>query len=259
MEISTVVGCRMACSYCAQAIHVRQYAAPHRPTTMPLETFKRCLAKVPKDVEIVFAGMAEPWLNHAATDMLLHVIEQGYAVSVYTTTVGMSVATADALRRIKFRSFCIHLPDSDGLMRLTVTDNYLAVLKAVMDAVPSHHYSVIGPLHPRVKEVVGREVNNDLPGICSRAGLVFPVPRKTGPLHCTACGPKLDHNVLLPSGDVVACCMQYDLKHIFGNLLTCSYNELFTSPEYQRMMRGLAGDMTVDLSCRTCELSAPRS
>lgn len=249
----------MACSYCAQAVHVRQYAAPDRPTIMPLSTFKRCLAKIPKDVEIMFAGMAEPWLNHAATDMLRHTVEQGYTVSVYTTTVGMSLATAAALRGITFRDFCIHLPDADGLMHLAVTDNYLAVLKAVMTAVPTHHYSVIGPLHPRVREVIGREVNNDLPGICSRAGLVFPVPRKTGSLYCTACGPRLDHNVLLPSGDVVLCCMQYDLRHVLGNLMTVDYADLFTGAEYQRVTRGLAGDMTVDLSCRTCELSAPRS
>ena len=45
------------------------------------------------------------------------------------------------------------------------------------------------------------------------------------------CGftPFYDHNVLLPNGDVVLCCMDYSLKHKIGNLLEQDYYEMFPS------------------------------
>lgn len=255
LEISTVVGCRLACAACPQAVHVRSYSAPGRDTVMAMETFTRCLAKVPRSVEIMFAGMAEPWLNPHATAMVLQAFEHGHQVSVFTTTVGMTLATAAQLCGLPFRLFCVHLPDRDGRMRLTVGDHYLTVLRAVLTAVPGHDLTVIGPLHPNVREVVGRDVPDASPGLCSRAGLVFPVPRKTGRLRCTACGPDLDHNVLLPDGTVVLCCMQYDLRHTLGNLGTDTYASLFHGPGHALVRQGLAGDETVALSCRTCELA----
>jgi len=82
-------------------------------------------------------------------------------------------------------------------------------------------------------------------------------PRKTGKIKCSACGPKLDHNVLLPNGNVALCCMIYDLKHIVGNLLTGTYDSLFESEEYKKVLRGQAGDESVDIACRSCELAVP--
>ena len=45
------------------------------------------------------------------------------------------------------------------------------------------------------------------------------------------------------------------IRHVIGNLLRDSYDQLFQSEEYRRIQRGLDGDETVDLACRTCEIS----
>jgi hypothetical protein len=51
--------------------------------------------------------------------------------------------------------------------------------------------------------------------------------------------------------------MIYDLKHIVGNLLTGTYDSLFESEEYKKVLRGQAGDESVDIACRSCELAVP--
>ncbi len=247
----------MRCDYCPQVVHVTAYRERGGDRVMSLETFKRALSTVPRDVTIMFAGMAEPWLNPAASDMVLHAHAEGYPVDVYTTTSGMTLADVEKIRGVPFLGFCVHVPDRDGRMHLAVTDEYLAVLAACLKAIPDHHFSAIGPVHPRVREVIGRDVNDDAGGLYSRAGLLRAVPKKTGALRCTACGPRLDHNVLLPSGDVALCCMLYDLKHVLGNLVTGTYAGLFEGDEYRRVVRGLAGDESVNLACRTCEVSGP--
>lgn len=62
LEISTVVGCKMNCDYCPQKVHVKTYTDKTRETVMSLDNFKTILSTVPKECEIIFAGMAEPWL-----------------------------------------------------------------------------------------------------------------------------------------------------------------------------------------------------
>lgn len=69
MEISTTVGCKMNCGYCPQKLHVKKYTEKSRDTVMSDRTFLTCLSKIPKTTEIIFAGMAEPWLNPIATNM----------------------------------------------------------------------------------------------------------------------------------------------------------------------------------------------
>ena len=54
------------------------------------------------------------------------------------------------------------------------------------------------------------------------------VSRKSGSIMCSA-APQLNHNVLLPNGDVVLCCMDYSIKHTIGNLLNDDYEKLFKS------------------------------
>jgi radical SAM protein with 4Fe4S-binding SPASM domain len=247
----------MNCSYCPQVVHVQEYRG-NGERVMSLDTYKTCLSKVPLETEVVFAGMAEPWLNPHATDMVLHALSQGYAVSIYTTTSGMSLEDVERLKAHTYLQFVIHLPDADGRMKLKVTDEYLAVLGACIRDIP-HHYSMIGTPHPQVLPLVTRKLNDDSNSLLSRGGLnkEYEKPRKTGKIKCSACGPKLDHNVLLPNGNVALCCMIYDLKHIVGNLLTGTYDSLFESEEYKKVLRGQAGDESVDIACRSCELAVP--
>ena len=37
---------------------------------------------------------------------------------------------------------------------------------------------------------------------------------------------RMNHNVLLPNGDVVLCCMDFGMQHVLGNLKRQSYEEI---------------------------------
>lgn len=245
----------MNCDYCPQKVHVKNYVNVSRVTEMTFADFKKILSTVPLECEIVFAGMAEPWLNKWCTDMVEYTFEKGYKVGVYTTTVGMKIEDVVRIHNLPFSHFTLHLPDVDGRMKLEVTEKYLKILSKVVDVLDCQKM-VIGKLHPQVEEITG-PVADGSPGLFSRAGNLkhLAIPRKTGKLECSSCGPKIDHNVVLPNGDVLLCCMMYDNSHVIGNLLKMDHASLFKSDEYNRVMRGLAGDESIDIKCRFCEVS----
>ena len=246
----------MNCDYCPQKIHVKNYTQKTRHTVMKLEDFKTILSTVPKECDIEFAGMAEPWLNPACTDMVEYAFDQGYRVGVYTTLSGMRIADVIRISDLPFTHFTLHLPDADGHMNLTVDNKYLSVLQMALKL--DVQLMCIGKLHPEVKDITGPVIDGSV-GLFSRAGNLktLAINLKKGRLQCSACGPKIDHNVVLPNGDVLLCCMMYDNSHVIGNLLTMKHEELFQSEEYKRVMRGLDGDESIDLKCRMCELAMP--
>jgi hypothetical protein len=258
LEVSTVVGCRLRCSYCPQGTHIRRYAAAHPVRSdfvMTLGDFKDFLLSVPREVEIAFAGMAEPWLNPAATDMVLHAAEC-HRVAVFTTTVGLLPSDVSRLRYVQFKQFCIHLPDADGKMKLDVDSVYLAGLEAALE-IPNRHFTVLGKLHPKVRDLLGHDVRDDSAGLISRAGNLGPRPSHAGKIRCGATTPgRADHNVLLPNGDVVLCCCDYSLSHILGNLLRGGYPSIFKSAGYRHVMSGW-DDPMIGTICRNCELAVP--
>ena len=79
MEITTVIGCRVQCTFCPQTLLMDKYEEKNitdkitwgKPVIMSFDTFKTCLDKLPKNVETDFSGYAEPWLNPECTKMIL--------------------------------------------------------------------------------------------------------------------------------------------------------------------------------------------
>jgi radical SAM protein with 4Fe4S-binding SPASM domain len=104
------------------------------------------------------------------------------------------------------------------------------------------------------------EVRNILPKYrrsftsCERAGNCQGVePKlKRGKLFCI----KLDYNsiqyVMLPDGTVTICCMDYGMRHRIGNLLETHYDELYNSPEMQRILTSASSSADAYALCRTC-------
>jgi len=66
---------------------------------------------------------------------------------------------------------------------------------------------------------------------------------------CINCGNKLDHNVLLPDGTVLVCCMDYGMTEVFGNLFTQSYEEILNSEAAQKMRQDM---IDADCLCKHC-------
>lgn len=246
VEVTTVVGCPMLCTYCPQDKLRRAYGdAPRR---MTLKLFRECLAKLPADVIVNFAGMAEPWANPECTEMVLAAAEHG-TVAVFTSLVGMTPEDVRRIQYIPFKHFCIHLPDTERRMRVDVTPEYLEVLERCW-LFPAADLIVYGTLHPQVKDRLGFNIASSEHRLGSRAGNVGEGKKLEGTVCCSSSNPPR-HVVLLPDGRVVLCCMDYGMRHVLGNLVEQPYEELFQGPAYEQVLAGLAGGLPV--LCHSCE------
>ena len=121
LEITTRIGCALACRFCPQDRLVKSFPKGE-PRDLTLDGFRGVLDKLPAHVRIDFSGMAEPWLNPAATAMAAYAFGQGRRVALYTTLQGMTPDdAAELIARFGDRitpetPWVIHLPDGDGQM-----------------------------------------------------------------------------------------------------------------------------------------------
>jgi len=261
LEITTNVGCPVDCTYCPQETFLAEYGSGKRgKRTLSLTDFDKVLAKLPNDCEIGFSGFAEPWNNEYCTEMVERASKKFSKITIYTTLVGMTMEDARRLARLEFKVFCIHLPTTNKTENIPITEQYLDVLKECVDTIPGITYAVFGPLPVDVKNIVG-----DLPAtppehMVSRCGLVPNCGKNVvinGPVRCLSVGESeiLDHNVLLPDGRVVLCCMDFGMTHVLGNLFTQTYESLFEGEEADKIRAGLRGEGTV--ICQYCEYGVP--
>lgn len=262
MEITTRIGCKNACVYCPQEKLVSAYAKRRGEAMMSFETFKVCIDKIPAEVDIEFSGMAEPWLNSECTKMVFYANEKGHRINVYTTLVGMSEADVEALEKIPFKRFWVHLPSRNGEEKISIDASFLKVLERIhkfLDAKKdsievSFHFRGVDA-HPKIKELLGDSIKRK--SLSTRANNVVvkdiaEPKRKRGVIGCQR---GLRNNVLLPNGDVLLCCMDYGMQHVLGNLLFDSYELLFSGEEFKKIVASLM-DESLDTLCRYCDMFA---
>ena len=245
LEITTHVGCPINCTDCPQALLRSKYSGRK---DLSLEDFKRVIDKVPEGTRIDFSGMCEPFANPDCADMILYAASKGFPLALYTTLQGATWEDYEKLKDVHFEVVTIHLPDCDGRSHFNITDEYLEVLSLWK----CDNYSVHGRLDGRVFPYV----NCSRPLITfmhDRAGNVDGRPHITispdGNLWCITSGRNMNHNVLLPDGTVIMCCMDYGCTGIFGNLLEQSYDEVLNSEAAQAMRSTLSGGESI---CRHC-------
>ena len=246
LEITTMIGCPLRCTYCPQDQLKTGYGdAVRNSKYLAVEDFARVLAKLPPYVRVDFSGMSEPWANPRATDMLRLALEAGFNVGVYTTLYGMRDED-DVIALLtghvdQVEALVLHLPDRNGNMRgFKPSRDYnerlakFLALQGVLRFVNVMTMDAGGGAHESL-DVPGMApwVGNTRAGSLDRSGVdgqpVEEVPAHDVPLSCTFT-PFYDHNVMLPNGDVVLCCMDYSVKHRIGNLIRDDYWSLFTSP-----------------------------
>lgn len=260
MEITTKIGCKNACVYCPQDKLIGAYSQKSNTFLMTFDVFKKCLEKIPKDVTIDFGGMCEPWLNPKTTEMISHAHEKGHIIGIFTTLVGMKLHDIDLLESINrernLESFTIHLPSMGNNEKIEINESYLNLLEKLLKTNMRKCFKFQGAhLHPKLKlftKDMGTIVLQSQPH--TRA-LNVSISAKRPPKkrrYRMDCKNNLKHNVLLPNGDVVLCCMDYGMKHILGNLLSSDYNSLFLSKEFLLVKEGLKND-SLDILCRYCE------
>lgn len=244
LEITTMVGCPLKCTFCPQDALKSAYGKGKK--YLSLDDFKTVVAKLPPYVRVDFSGMAEPWANPAATDMLEYALRVGFNVTVYTTLYGMKdhdrVIALLTEHAGQVEAVVLHLPDANGNMRgFKPSPAYSERLEAFLrlrDGGVLRHFDMMtmdgsGAVHEALSMSLppwtglSRAGNLDADQIGGQR--VEETPSHLSPVGCSYT-PFYDHNVLLPNGDVVLCCMDYSVKHKVGNLIEGDYWSLFSSP-----------------------------
>lgn len=269
LEITTKIECTINCDFCPQELLVNRYFEVEKSSdrTLTLDNFKICINKLPEGTRIDFSGMCEPWLNPECTDMVLYAHEKGFDIAVFTTLTGMKEYDFDRISKIPFGTFFIHIPDEKGHSIIDITDEYLELLSKISNFKLNGKNIVTGyhchsGIHHEVKKLLNEKIpvyfeiidRADNVNVESDERIINKKPK--GNIICTRSIDRFDHNILLPNGDLLVCCMDYGMKHILGNLLTQNWEEIRVSEEVRRLKQGLA-DEALDTLCRKCHATSP--
>lgn len=244
LEITTHIGCPMNCADCPQRLLQNKYKGKK---DLDIEDYKRAIDKVPEGTRIDFSGMCEPFANKDCADMILYAAKKGFPLALYTTLQRSTREDYEKLKDVQFEVVTIHLPDQDGRSTFRITDEYLRCL----DLWNCHNYSCHGAIDPRVIPYLKNR--NLITYMHDRAGNVEGRPHiniePDRPLLCITSGKDMNHNVLLPDGTVITCCMDYGMTGVFGNLFTQSYEEVLSSKAANAMRHTLDEGESI---CRHC-------
>jgi sulfatase maturation enzyme AslB (radical SAM superfamily) len=270
MELTTMIGCPLMCTFCPQDNLRTQYGTSEKYMTQ--RDLTTMLVKLPRNTRIDFSGMAEPWANPECTSMLEEVLYMGFNVAIYTTLYGM---TPDHARKVKdvlethpnqVEVVMLHLPDANKNMKgwkpTTEWMNAFEIFTTIqlpcgMGAMTMDRSGVVDEfLRPYVGQLAGwvGHTRADSLDVEQVKGQVISItPHNEFSLTCRST-PFYDRNVLLPNGDVVLCCMDYNLTHVLGNLLTQTYDEIFQSkPLLDLIALNEAPEFNKCSICKSCE------
>lgn len=270
LELTTMIGCPLMCTFCPQKNLHKAYGKDVK--YMTVETISTVLEKIPTNTRIDFSGMSEPWANPECTQILKKVFEKGFRVAIFTTLYGISKEQTDELVELfqkydhQIEMICLHLPDSNGnMLGWKYTDDWKYAYEKITTVKLSK------PVGCMTMDGSGR-VHNDIshfasityqPHLHTRADSldieqigtqpIVMTPRHSHALTCKST-PFYDRNVLLPNGDVVLCCMDYNLKHIIGNLLDQTYEEIFKSEELMKLIEiNEKNEFSKCSICKSCD------
>lgn len=245
LEITTHIGCPMMCLDCPQDLLISKYQGFKM---LGLDDYKKAIDKVPRECRIDFSGMCEPFTNMHCADMILYAYEKGHPLALYTTLQGATFQDWERLKDVRYEVVTIHLPDKEGRGHFNITQDYLELLSMW----ETMNYSCHGAVDERVLPYI-KQGKTLITFMHDRAGNVECRPHRTigtdRHLHCMTSGRNMDHNVLLPDGTIIMCCMDYGMTGVFGNLFEQSYEEVLHSPEAEKMRGTLIKGESI---CRHC-------
>lgn len=207
LEITVAVGCPINCSYCPQSVLKKAYSGPQM---LNLEDYRVALSKVPANRTIFFAGFCEPFIHSDIVTMIEEAVK-GHKVIVNTTGTMVNADALKRLRKLNFYAFNVHL--RPGLNTLNLRRLLSSRIQGLAVRYHQKPDDELLELHPAKKA-----------GLHSRAGNLdlYRVEPNIDAHPCVDFGKF----VLLPSGDVQLCCMDYGLVHTCGNLLTGTWDDL---------------------------------
>jgi radical SAM protein with 4Fe4S-binding SPASM domain len=274
LEITTMIGCPLMCTYCPQDELRTAYGDDIK--YMTLTDFKTIIDKLPKTVRLDFSGQAEPWVNPECTDMFEYAMQQGFRSAIFTTLYNWDETTVHRMGELLLQYagqvdiFKIHFPDEAGNMKgwkLTPEWEYAYTgMRAIVQAAGIHYEAMTMSdhgVHPAIHHLEGVGVSHSWSiAAHDRAGtldkekvkeqpIAF-IPKHDYPIKCSKTD-LYNQGVLLPNGEVLLCCMDYDKKHVMGNLLEHSYEDLYTNPAMQRLLElNASPEYTSKSLCKSC-------
>lgn len=268
MELTTMIGCPLMCTFCPQENLRDGYGTGTK--YMSQVDLTKMLVKLPRNTRIDFSGMSEPWANPDCTSMLEEVLYMGFKVAIYTTLYGMK--DPERVRKVleahpnQVEVIMIHLPDANGNMKGWKNSEEWQKAAAIISntnvlcGVGAMTMDKTGLVHPDLQPMVGRlsgwvgHTRADSLNLEQIGGQVINItPHNEFSLTC-ASTPFYDRNVLLPNGDVVLCCMDYNLTHVLGNLLTQTYEEIMQGkPLLDLIALNEAPEFNKCSICKSCE------
>jgi radical SAM protein with 4Fe4S-binding SPASM domain len=274
LEITTMIGCPLMCNYCPQDNLRDAYGDDIK--YMTLQDFRTIVDKVPVSVRLDFSGQAEPWVNPDCTNMVQYALEQGFKVAIFTTLYNWDQDTVHKMGELllqyahQIEIFKIHFPDEKENMRgwrPSAEWEYAYVgIRTILQNAGIYYEAMTmsdGGVHPAIAHLPGVGVSHGWSVVAhDRAGTLDieqvqqqPVkfsPKHQGPVKCSKTD-LYNQGVLLPNGEVLLCCMDYEKKHVMGNLLDHGYENLFTNPEIVRLKQlNAANYFTQESLCKSC-------
>lgn len=184
-------------------------------------------------------------------------------VDLYTTLVGIDSYQLEELLELPFSFVTLHVADKYGYAKIKTNENYYAMIRRainkkkedgtpfvnicnfqaepdeIINKICEGKYNVIYELHDRA-------------GNLSDDKLISASKLRKGKISCSLCGQALNHNILLPDGRVLLCCMDYGMQHVLGNLKEQSYEDIMNGEEMKLIKRVINGEESVDVLCGYC-------
>ncbi len=265
LELSLTIGCRLNCNYCPQKLLLSRYYGQNinRKSKLDFDDFKIVLDKVQEGGTLSFCGMSEPFHNDQCADMIVYASEKGYRICLNTTLVGMNLSDFEKIKDVSFENFILHIPDQDEHSKFVLTKEYLQLLKLVNEKIRVDYYSCHGIVHEAVKDIIDKEKYAGIE-LHDRAGNLdldnYSSISVKDEIICYSGSEEQVGGwmpVMLPDGNLVLCCQDYGMKHILGNLIQQSWNEICNGEEYLSFQAGLKDD-SIDILCRKCSKAKPK-
>lgn len=246
LEITTKIGCKLACKFCPQKTLVTNYTDKN-VTLFKLDNFYKILETVPTTIDIHFSGFSEPFLNSDMPDMLEFVYKKGHKIFLYSTLVGLDQRGVEALKKYTPTFTRIHIADEKA-MRVE-DDKWIFYHELFLQTNIVGSYMAMGNVTEKIQNYLNSKgIFYEIPVMISRGGnLDLQTHYIDGPSICSM--DRWHQNVVLPNGDVYACCMDYGLTMPLGNLLKQDYSDIWESAEKYRRNTNPPEDSI----CRKCE------
>lgn len=235
LEVTTAVGCPVACGYCPQRSLIGAYVGPRLLT---LEVFESAIRNVPDSAEIHLSGFCEPFANNKAALFIERL--GGRDWKLFTTGVGMTEDDAALVVANKPSEVVVHwqarLPvNLSAIDRLIAGCNNLRMVVEQGGGAPTRW-----------------KVRSDCLVPHSRAGNARPSSvRKSGPIRCGP-APRLDHPAMLPDGRLALCCQDYGLEHVLGNIAESEWHVIAGGEPMEKLRHEM---ISGDCLCRHCEFA----